>query len=766
VEATPPLRDPVCGMEVDPASSPSEEHDGRRYFFCCGHCATRFRAEPERFLGPSPAPARPKETAPASTRWTCPMHPEVVREGPGDCPICGMALEPAGAAAPEVGEDPEQASMRRRFWISAALALPLVVLAMGGHLGLHGLLAAGTERLLEVLLATPIVLWGGRPFFRRGWASVVHRSLNMFTLISLGVAVAYLYSLAVTVAPSLVPEAYRDADGRAAVYFEASAVIVVLVLLGQVLEGAARRRTGDALRSLLTLAPSVARRIAPDGTESDVPLAEVQVGDRLRVRPGESVPVDGAVLEGRSAVDESMVTGESMPVEKGPGDRVVGGTLNGGGGFTMEAKAVGADTLLARIVERVGEAQRSRAPIQRVADRVAAWFVPAVVVAALLTLAAWLVWGPEPRLVHGIVAAVAVLIVACPCALGLATPVSIVVAMGRGATSGVLFRDAEAIEVLQAVDVLVVDKTGTLTEGKPTFGEPWILRGDPAEVLRLAAGLERASEHPLAAAVVAAAGKRGLPVQDATLFTSEPGRGVAGIVEGRRVILGNAGWLRDRGVDPEPLLARAEAAREEGATALLVAVDGEPAGVVPISDPVKETTPEALAELRAQGLRVVMLTGDGKTTAEAVAREIGIDDVRAEVLPGQKADVVKALQAEGHRVAMAGDGTNDAPALAQADVGIAMGTGTDVAMASSGVTLVKGDLRAIVRAIALSRRTVRNIRQNLFLAFAYNVLAIPIAAGALYPVFGWLLSPVVAAAAMSLSSVSVIGNALRTSDAD
>jgi P-type Cu+ transporter len=768
-------------MSVDPRGAPSVAHGGTTYYFCCPHCAERFRADPERYVGTSGAPGEPSlphptraapsgpaprsgSSAPTDTRWTCPMHPEVVRDGPGDCPKCGMPLEPAGAG----GEDAAQAEAEEhsrttyRFVVSGGLVVPLVAIAMGTHvLGLHALFPGRSRLFAEAALAAPIVTWGAWPFFRRGWYSLVHRSLNMFTLIALGVLAAYAYSLAVTLAPGLVPASYRDAAGLPGVYFEAAAVIVVLVLMGQVLEGRARRRTGAALRSLLELAPAVARRVRPDGTDEDVPLAEVRVGDRLRVRPGERVPVDGVVVEGQSAVDESMVTGEPMPAAKAPGARVVGGTLNGQGALVMEARAVGADTLLARIVERVGEAQRSKAPIQRLADRVSAWFVPAVVLVAALTFGAWLAWGPEPRFVHGLVAAIAVLIVACPCALGLATPMSIIVAMGRGATGGVLFRDATAIEVLRDVDTVVVDKTGTLTLGRPEVVGVWVPAGDADEVLRLAAGLERASEHPLAAAIVAEATERGLALPEATGFQAEPGKGVVGGVAGKRVVVGNGAFLAQQGVDSRALADEAERRRHDGATALLVAVDGRAAGVLAIADPIKPSTPEALRALEAQGLRVVMLTGDGRTTALAVAKRLGIEDVRADVLPDAKADVVRALQAEGHTVAMAGDGINDAPALAQADVGIAMGTGTDVAIESAGVTLVQGDLRGIARALALSRATVQNIRQNLLLAFAYNVLAIPIAAGALYPLFGWLLSPMVAAAAMTLSSVSVIGNALR-----
>jgi Cu+-exporting ATPase len=674
-----------------------------------------------------------------------------------------MHLEPRVATARATADEArDEARMRRRFWLGAALTLPLLVVGMGGHwLGLSHAISARVRALLEVALATPVVFGAGWPLLRRGWFSLVHRSLNMFTLIGLGVLVAWGYSVVVTAFPSVVPAAYREADGRPAVYFEAAAVIVTLVLLGQVLEGAARRRTGDALRSLLSLAPATARRLGAGGGEEDVPLADVRRGDRLRVRPGERIPVDGRVVDGRGAVDESMLTGEPMPVEKAPGDAVAGGTLNGPGALVIEATAVGEATLLARIVARVAEAQRSRAPLQQLADRVSSWFVPAVVLVAAGTFAAWLLLGPEPRLVHAIAAATAVLIVACPCALGLATPLSIIVAMGRGAGLGVLFRDAEALQVLRDVDTVVVDKTGTLTLGKPTLVSVSALGGDEDEVLRLAASVERASEHPLAAAVVAGALSRGLRLEEPRDFAAAYGKGVAGTVGGRRVVAGNAAHLREQGADPAPLLERAEALRAEGATALLVAVDGRAAGALAVSDPVKETTPEAVRRLRADGLRLVMLTGDARTSAEAVARRLGIDDVRAEVLPEDKAAVVSDLQRAGRRVAMAGDGVNDAPALAQADVGIAMGTGTDVAMESAGVTLVRGDLRAIARARALSRATVRNVAQNLVLAFAYNVVALPVAAGVLYPSLGWVLNPMIAAAAMTASSISVIGNALR-----
>jgi len=705
----------------------------------------------------------PPPAAATRTVWTCPMHPEVVSDHPGDCPKCGMHLEPrAGTRTPAGVADPEEARMRRRFWLATLLTVPLVVLGMGAHaLGLSHLLPGRLRGFVELALATPVVFGAGWPLLRRGAYSLIHRSLNMFTLVAIGVLVAYLSSAVVTFAPDLLPTAYLDGTGQAGVYFEAAAVIVTLVLLGQVLEGAARRRTGDALRSLLALAPNVTRRVADDGTESDVALDDVRPGERLRVRPGERVPVDGLVVDGTTALDESTLTGEAMPVEKVVGDRVAGGTLNGRGSIVMRATAVGSDTLLARIVARVAEAQRSRAPLQQLADRVAGWFVPAVLLIAAATFAAWLAWGPEPRVAHAIAAATAVLIVACPCALGLATPLSVIVGMGRGASAGVLFRDAAALQRLRDVDTVVVDKTGTLTVGRPRLVEVWAADAAGDDALRLAASVERASEHPLAGAILAGATARGLHPSDVEGFAATHGKGVTGTVEGRRVVIGTAVFLAEHGVDPASLVDRAEGARADGATALLVAVDGRAAAVLSVADETKASTPEAVDALRAGGVRVAMLTGDAKTTADAIARRLGITEVYAGVLPDGKADIVARLQREGRRVAMAGDGVNDAPALAQADVGIAMGTGTDVAMESAGVTLVKGDLRGIVRARRLSTATVRNIRQNLVLAFAYNIVAVPVAAGALYPAFGWLLSPMIAAAAMTLSSLSVIGNALR-----
>ncbi len=702
--------------------------------------------------------------SPGPGQWTCPMHPEVLRDGPGSCPECGMALEPVEPAARE-GESAELVDMTRRFRVSLLLTLPVFALAMGEMIPgdpIGARVPAHLQVWIQALLATPVVLWGGAPFFVRGWASLVSRRLNMFTLIAIGTGAAWAYSVVALLVPQVFPAAFRGAHGGVAVYFEAAAVIVTLVLLGQVLELRARSRTGAAIRALLGLAPRTARVLEEDGGERDVPLDEVAVGDRLRVRPGEKVPVDGVVLEGQSSVDESMISGEPLPVAKAEGDAVTGATVNGSGALVIRAERVGEQTLLAQIVQMVSEAQRSRAPIQSLADSVAAWFVPAVVVAAVVTFGVWAVAGPEPRLAHALLAAVAVLIIACPCALGLATPMSIMVATGRGASAGVLFRNAEAIELLREVDTLVIDKTGTLTEGRPTLVEVVAADGaDEADVLRLAASLERASEHPLADAIVRGARERGLSLAEPDAFEADTGRGIAGRVEGREVVLGNAALLRARGVETSALDARLEAMRAGGRTAVLLAVDGKLAGALAVADRIKDSTREAVRQLRAEGLRLVMLTGDSRTTAEAVARELGIDEVVADVLPERKAEVVGELQDQGRVVAMAGDGINDAPALARAHVGIAMGTGTDVAMESAGVTLVRGDLRGIARARALSRATLRNIRQNLFFAFFYNAVGVPVAAGVLYPLLGLLLSPMLAAAAMSLSSVSVIGNALR-----
>jgi Cu+-exporting ATPase len=712
----------------------------------------------------------PESLSPPETRteYTCPMHPEIVQGRPGSCPKCGMALEPRTVTAEEKND--ELIDMTRRFWASAALALPLFVLAMVADLApgwLPGGMSMRTVQWIEFALATPVVLWGGWPFFVRGWQSVLTWNLNMFTLIGLGVAVAWGYSVVALLVPQVFPSSMRMADGIVHVYFEAAAMITALVLLGQVLELRARGSTNAAIKLLLGLAPNTARLVRDDGTEVDVGLDEIQPGARLRVRPGEKVPVDGTVIGGSSSVDESMVTGESIPVSKSEGDRLIGATLNGTGSLLMQAEQVGADTLLAKIVRMVGEAQRSRAPIQRLADVVAGWFVPAVVLCAVATFVVWFLWGPEPRLAHAVVNAVAVLIIACPCALGLATPMSIMVGTGKGARMGVLIKNAEALEVMEQVDTLVLDKTGTLTEGRPKLVAVHAESGqDEDSVLRLAASLERASEHPLAEAIVRGAEDRGLRLAETETFESVTGKGVSGLVEGRRVVIGTSRYLASIGIEPGSLAARAESQRAEGRTVMLVAVDDRAAGLIAVADPLKETTPEAIRALHAEGLSVVMLTGDNATTAAAVARTLGIDRVEAEVLPEHKAEIVKRLQAEGHRVAMAGDGINDAPALAQADVGVAMGTGTDVAMESAGVTLVKGDLRGILRARRLSRAVMRNIRQNLFFAFVYNALGVPIAAGVLYPVFGLLLSPIIAAAAMSFSSVSVIGNALRLRSVD
>ena len=748
--------DPVCGMTVDAEKTPHRlDLGGQAWFFCSAGCLDRFRREKE---GAGP----PTDPPPAAAEWTCPMHPEVVRAGPGSCPICGMALEPRVARADD-GPSEELRDMERRLRACAVLTVPLFLLAMaemGGRSPLAGRLSPRVADLLQMALAAPVVLWGAAPFFARGWSGVVARRPNMFTLIALGTGAAFGYSVVAALWPGLLPHSFNAHAGGPPVYFEAAAVITTLVLLGQVLELRARHATGGALRALLGLAPRTARRIA-EGRDEDVPLEVVQRGDRLRVRPGEKVPVDGNVVDGTSAVDESMVTGESIPVEKTAGSRVIGGTVNGTGSFTMTAERVGAETLLAQIVRMVAEAQRTRAPIQRLADAVSAWFVPAVLAAAVLTFALWAARGPEPRLAHALVNAVAVLIIACPCALGLATPMSVMVATGRGARAGVLVRSAEALETLEKVDTLVVDKTGTLTEGKPRLAVVMPASGqDEAELLRLAASLERASEHPLAAAIVAAAEGRGLALAETTAFRYLTGRGVAGTVDGRAVALGNAALLEELGVRPG-LDGPAEALRRDGQTVVFLALDGRVAGILGVSDPVREGTAEALRALGKDGVRVVMVTGDGESTAQAVARRLGIEDVRAEVLPAEKAELVGHLQAAGHVVAVAGDGVNDAPALARAHVGIAMGTGTDVAMQSAGVTLVKGDLRGIARARRLSRATMANIRQNLLFAFLYNALGVPVAAGALYPSLGILLSPMIASAAMSLSSVSVIANALR-----
>ncbi|MEK0082343.1 heavy metal translocating P-type ATPase [Benzoatithermus flavus] len=759
---TPVVKDPVCGMTVDPHTTPHRhEHLGRTWYFCSAGCKAKFAAAPERYLGGGPAPA----PTPATAIYTCPMHPEIRQVGPGSCPICGMALEPLDVTTGEAGPSPELLDMTRRFRIALLLTVPVVLLENGMHVIGHGFNAVVPPRLnvwLQLLIATPVVLWAGWPFFVRGWASIRNRSLNMFTLIALGVGVAWLYSLVAVTAPGLFPTGFRSAEGVVPVYLEAASVITTLVLLGQVLELRARERTSGAIKALLGLAPKTARRLRDDGSEEEVPIDAILPGDRLRVRPGDRVPVDGEVLEGASAVDESMVTGESLPVEKQPGARVIGGTLNGRGSFVMRADKVGAETMLARIVQMVAEAQRSRAPIQRLADQVAGWFVPAVIVVAALAFLAWWLWGPEPSFTMGLIAAVSVLIIACPCALGLATPMSIMVGVGRGAGLGVLIRDAEALERLEKVDTIVVDKTGTLTEGRPKVTAVVPLMGqDEGELLRLAAGLERASEHPLAAAIVQAAEERGLALPEVAGFESVTGKGVRGEVEGKAVALGNRAMMDGLGIAVGDAEVQATALRHEGATVMYVAVDGRLAGLIAVADPIKASTPAALEALRQAGVRIVMLTGDNRTTAEAVARRLGIEEVEAEVLPEQKSAVIARLRAQGRVVAMAGDGVNDAPALTAADVGIAMGTGTEVAMESAGVTLVKGDLAAIARARALSTATMRNIRQNLFFAFVYNALAVPVAAGALYPFLGILLNPMIAAAAMALSSVSVILNAAR-----
>lgn len=772
------VTDPVCDMAVSADAPERATYDGKEYRFCSASCRRKFeqspasyaarRPEPSLATSPKAAgakpPAPPSAERPRKVRYTCPMHPEIIRDAPGSCPICGMALEPMEpTAGPE--EDHELRDMTRRFWISLPLTAAIVVMAMS-HLipavrdAMESSRAA--MRWLELVLATPVILWGGWPFFQRGWRSLATRQLNMFTLIALGVGVAYLYSVVATLAPDIFPPSFRDAAGQVGVYYEAAAVIVTLVLLGQVLELRARRRTGAAIKALLGLSAKSARRVRSDGREEDVPLEHVAIGDRLRVRPGEKIPTDGVVLEGRSAVDESMITGEPIPVEKSAGDKVIGATVNGTGGFLMQAERVGSDTLLAQIIHMVGEAQRSRAPIQKLADLVSAYFVPAVVLIAVVTLIVWAAWGPEPAMAYALINAVAVLIIACPCALGLATPMSIMVATGKAATQGVLFKNAEAIETLRKVDTLVVDKTGTLTLGKPRLASVVTVPGsERQQLLSIAASLERGSEHPLAAAIVDGAAGEGVEPPPAEAFESVTGKGVKGVAGGKPALLGNQRLMEDHGVDTSAMRDAAEAARAAGQTAMFVASGGRLIGIVTVADPIKETTHEALRTLQADGIRIVMLTGDSQTTANAVARKLGLDEVIAEVLPDQKASVVKRLQQQGRFVAMAGDGINDAPALAQAQVGIAMGTGTDVAMESAGVTLVKGDLTGIVRARRISRQTMANIKQNLFFAFFYNALGVPIAAGVLYPAFGLLLSPIIAALAMSLSSVSVIGNALR-----
>ena len=751
--------DPVCGMTVDPHTAKHRaDYRGHTYYFCSAGCRDKFRCTIRKNIS-----ARAQaETVPEGTIYTCPMHPEIRQVGPGSCPICGMALEPE-IAGTEVGPNPELVDMTRRFWIGLVLSLPVVALEMGGHLtNLHMLLGKSLSNWIQFVLATPVVLWAGWPFFVRGWQSLVTRNLNMFTLIAMGTGVAWLYSVVAVLMPNLFPAAFRDTEGAVAVYFEAAAVITVLVLLGQVLELRAREATSGAIRALLDLAPKTARRVKDDGSDEEISLDTVQVGDRLRVRPGDKVPVDGVVLEGRSALDESMVTGESMPVTKEKDSRVIGGTINKSGSFVMRADKIGRDTLLSRIVQMVASAQRSRAPIQRLADQVSAWFVPTVIAVALIAFVAWATFGPEPRFAFGLVAAVSVLIIACPCALGLATPMSIMVGVGRGAQAGVLIKNAEALERMEKIDTLVIDKTGTLTEGKPKVVAVKPAPGfDETKVLQLAASVERGSEHPLAAAIVAAAAERNLALSPVRDFDSPVGKGVIGMIEDKRLALGNARFLGELNIDTSALSAEAERLRGDGATAIFLAVNGKPAGVIAIADPVKATTPDALRALAAEGIRVVMLTGDNRTTAQAVARLLGIAEVEAEVLPDQKSAIVEKLHREGRAVAMAGDGVNDAPALAAAEVGIAMGTGADVAIESAGITLLKGDLTGIVKARALSAAVMRNIRQNLFFAFIYNALGVPVAAGVLYPIFGVLLSPIIAAAAMALSSVSVVGNALR-----
>ncbi|MGC1893030.1 MAG: heavy metal translocating P-type ATPase [Pseudolabrys sp.] len=760
-EASPKDRavDPVCSMTVDPHTAKHRaDYHGHPYYFCSAGCRTKFVNGPQKYLD-----AREPEPVAEDSVYTCPMHPQIRQVGPGSCPICGMALEPELAGS-DIGPNPELIDMSRRFWIGIALTVPIFVLEMGSHIaGAHSWVDPNLSNYVQFAFATPVVLWAGWPFFVRGWQSLVTRNLNMFTLIAMGTGVAYAYSLIATFAPGLFPQAFRGGHGGApATYFEAASVITVLVLMGQVLELRAREATSGAIRALLGLAPKTARRVKDDDSDEDVSLDEIHAGDRLRVRPGDKVPVDGVIIEGRSAIDESMITGESMPVTRQKDSRVIGGTINKSGSFIMRADKVGRETLLSQIVQMVASAQRSRAPIQRLADQVSAWFVPAVIAAAIAAFGAWAMFGPEPRFSYALVAAVSVLIIACPCALGLATPMSIMVGVGRGAQAGVLIKNAEALERMEKIDTLVIDKTGTLTEGRPKVASVLPAPGfDEAQVLKLAASVERGSEHPLAAAIVAAAVERKLELATASDFDSPAGKGVTGTVEGKKIALGNARFLSELNIDTSAVREEAERLRSDGATAVFLAVDGKTAGVIAVADPIKQTTPEALRALAADGIRVVMLTGDNRTTAQAAARRLGIAEVEAEVLPGQKSAVVEKLRREGRVVAMAGDGVNDAPALAAAEVGIAMGTGSDVAIESAGITLLKGDLTGIVKARALSAAVMRNIRQNLFFAFLYNALGVPVAAGVLYPALGLLLSPIVSAAAMALSSVSVIGNALR-----
>ena len=752
--------DPVCGMSVDPATTPHvATHAGAHHYFCSAGCLAKFTADPMRYVGDGP---RPTESAPEGAIWTCPMHPEVQRPGPGSCPICGMALEPKTPTLTD-GPSPEFADMKRRFIFGLVLSLPVVALEMGGHvLGLNRLVGQQMSNWLQMVLATPVVLWAGWPFFERGWASVKSRHLNMFTLIAMGTGVAWIYSMVAALLPGVFPMAFRTAHGAVPAYFEAAAVITVLVLLGQLLELRARETTSGAIRALLDLSPKRARRVRADGSDEEVTLDEVLVGDTLRVRPGEKVPVDGVVLDGRGTVDESMVTGESMPVTKEAKSKLIGGTINQTGGLTMRAEKIGRDTMLARIVQMVAEAQRSRAPIQRLADTVSGWFVPVVIAVAAIAFIAWSLVGPSPAMGYGLIAAVAVLIIACPCALGLATPMSIMVGVGRGAQAGILIKNAESLERMEKVDTLVVDKTGTLTQGRPAVVAIETAEGFGAdEVLRLAASLERSSEHPLALAIVKAAKAKGLAISEPSEVDQPVGKGITGLIDGRRIVAGNARFMGEQNIPTTELGERADRLRSEGATAIFLGIDGKIAGAIGIADPVKETTPAALLALAEAGIHVIMLTGDNRVTAEAIARRLGITDIEADVLPDQKSAIVKRLREQGRIVAMAGDGVNDAPALAAADVGIAMGSGTDVAIESAGITLLKGDLTGITRARHLSRATMGNIRQNLFFAFAYNVAGIPVAAGALYPLFGLMLSPIIAAAAMALSSVSVIGNSLR-----